>query len=76
MLIALKCLLCQKIQKISNPPLGSYFVNEPNFCLINKAFLYDFVILKKVSNKNNDLLILGHPTYAGPPSIPHHQPNM
>ncbi len=22
-----------------------------------------------------DLLILGHPTYAGPPSTPHHQPN-
>jgi hypothetical protein len=34
-LIALKRHLCQKIQKKSNPPLGSYLVNEPNFCLIN-----------------------------------------
>ncbi len=34
-LIALKCLMRQKNQKISNPPLGSYLVNEPNFYLIN-----------------------------------------
>ncbi len=34
------------------------------------------MILKKVSTKNKDLLILGHPTYAVPPSIPRHQPNM
>jgi hypothetical protein len=25
----------KKFKKISNPPLGSYLVNEPNFCLIN-----------------------------------------
>jgi hypothetical protein len=32
----LKCLMCQKIQKkISNPPLGSYLVIEPNLCLIS-----------------------------------------
>ncbi len=30
-LIALKC---QKIKKISTPPLGSYLVNDPNFWLI------------------------------------------
>jgi hypothetical protein len=33
-LIALKCLKCQKIKKMSNPPLGSYLANEPNFWLI------------------------------------------
>ncbi len=34
-LIALKCLKCQKIfKKISNPPLGGYLFNEPNFWLI------------------------------------------
>ncbi len=49
-LIALKCRV-KKFKKISNPPLGSYLVNEPKFCLINWAFLYDFVILKKVSKK-------------------------
>jgi hypothetical protein len=32
MLIA--CLNFKKIKKISNPPLGSYLVNEPNFWLI------------------------------------------
>ena len=48
---ALKCLKCQKIKKISNPTLGSYLFNEPNFCLINEAFLYDFVTLKKVFKK-------------------------
>jgi hypothetical protein len=25
----------KKFKKIYNPPLGSYLVNEPNFCLIN-----------------------------------------
>jgi hypothetical protein len=64
-----------KNSKKSISPLGSYLVDEPNFCLIKYAFLYDFVILKKVT-KNKDLLILGHPTYARPPSTPHHQPNM
>jgi hypothetical protein len=34
-LIALKCLMCQKIQKISNPPLGTYLVDEPNFSIKN-----------------------------------------
>ncbi len=57
-----------------NPPLGSYLVNEHNFCLINLVFLW-FCDSKK-SFKNKDLLILGHPTYAGPPSTPHHPPNM
>ncbi len=33
-LIALKCLMCKKIKKISNSPLGSYLVNEPIFWLI------------------------------------------
>jgi hypothetical protein len=31
--IALK--VSKNLKKISNPPLGSYLVNEPNFCLIN-----------------------------------------
>ncbi len=31
---------------------------------------------KKKFQKNKDLLNIGHPTYAGPPFIPHHQPNM
>ena len=51
-LIALKCLKCQKIKnKISNPPVGSYLVNEPNFWLIKYVFLYDFDIIKKSYKK-------------------------
>ncbi len=40
------------------------------------SFSLWFCDSKKSLKKNKDLLILGHPTYAGPPSTPHHQPNM
>jgi hypothetical protein len=58
-LIALKCLKCQKILKISNPPLGSYLANEPNLWLIRETFLYDFYNIKKLQ-KSKDDSILGH----------------
>ncbi len=41
----------KKFKKISNPPLGSYLVNEPNFWLLKQAFLYDFDNIKKTTKK-------------------------
>jgi hypothetical protein len=32
--LMLNVLSAKKFKKISNPPLGSYLFNEPNFCLI------------------------------------------
>ena len=60
--------------KIPNPLLGSYLLNEPNFC--HKISFSLWFCDSEKRCKNKDLLILGHPTYAGPPSTPHHQPNM
>ncbi len=44
---------------MSNPPLGSYLANEPNFWLIKEAFLYDFDNIKKLQ-KSKDDSVLGH----------------
>ncbi len=57
--IALKCLKCRKIQKISIPSLGSFLSSEPNFTLRKKAFLNDFDNIKKLQ-KSKDDSILGH----------------
>jgi hypothetical protein len=49
--------MCQKIKKISNLPLGSYLVNEPNFWLIKQAFLYDFDNIKKLQKSKDDSVL-------------------
>ncbi len=74
-LIALKCLMCQKIQKNIKSSFRKLSCQWTQF-LPHKLSSLWFCDSKKSLKKNKDLLILGHPTYAGPPSTPHHQPNM
>jgi hypothetical protein len=65
-----KGLSVKKFKKISNPSIGSYLVNEPNFCLLKEVFLYDFVILKKVKKKQGSSLAIPHMLGLPPPPPP------